>query len=65
MKKNIAEKPVVTLRAKMWKSRVNVITGHARSRLASSRVDGPLTWRVETIGSGPTLHYMGLSAGVR
>jgi hypothetical protein len=49
MEKNTAEKPVVTLEAKMWKSRVNAIIAHVRSRFGSSRLEVPLTWPADEV----------------
>jgi hypothetical protein len=66
MEKNTAEKPVVTPEAKMWKSRVNAIIWHVRSRFGSSRLEVPLTCPAEndSLRRRP-LRHSGLSAGVR
>jgi hypothetical protein len=51
MEKNTAEKPVVTRAATTWKSRVNAIISHVRSRLGSSRLEVPLIWSANDLVS--------------
>jgi hypothetical protein len=41
--KNTAENLVATPEARMWRSRVNATTWHARFRFGSSRLEEPLT----------------------
>jgi hypothetical protein len=43
LEKNTAEKPVVTLETKTWKSRVHATISHVRSRFGSSCTVVPLT----------------------